>query len=232
MMLPVPFLWLMPSAADDCVVLLHGLGRTGRSMRPIENFLKEHGYPTSTISYPSTKYSIEELCARFVYPRLQAIAAKHDSLNFVTHSMGGIMVRYILTKYELPCRSVVMLCPPNGGSTLTDSLKSTLGWLYRMVNGPAGQELGNDSMSIIPKLRRLRGRVGVIAGDKSWEPYFSWIFPGSNDGKVAVRETRLDEMRDFIVLHHTHTFMMNNRDTQEQILHFIRYGMFHRPDPE
>ena len=219
---------ILHANAEECVILLHGLGTSSRSMRPIERFLKKHGYTVYNISYPSTRYSVEELCSRVVVPEIQKIMTKHDTLHFVTHSMGGIVVRYILTEHDLPCKSIVMLCPPNRGSELSDTLKSTIGWLYRMVMGPAGQQLGTDSASIIPKLQRLHCKVGVIAGDKSWEPYFSWIFPEKNDGKVTVSETRLQEMSDFVVLHHTHTFMMNNRDTQEHILHFIRYGRFHR----
>jgi triacylglycerol lipase len=215
-------------SGDECVVLLHGLGRTSASMQPIEQRLKKEGYAVFNISYPSTKYSIEELCSLFVRPEIDRCINGHDSVSFVTHSMGAIVARYILTKKMYPCKSIVMLCPPNGGSHLSGALRRNIGWLYRLIDGPAGQQLGTDSLSILPKLAELRGKTGIIAGDRSWEPIFSRIIPGDDDGKVAVDETKLPEMTDFIILNHTHTFMMNNRDTQDQVLSFLRKGVFFR----
>lgn len=215
--------------ADKCVILLHGLGRTSASMKPIEHRLKEEGYTVYSIEYPSTRYSIAELCTLYVEKELRTFLPACDTVCFVSHSMGGIIVRYLLTKKMFPCFRTVMLCPPNQGSSLTDSLKKYIGWLYRKINGPAGTQLGNDSLSIIPELPTFDGcALGIIAGDKSWEPYFSRLIPGRDDGKVSIEETKLAGMDDFIILNHTHTFMMNNRDTQDQIVHFLKYGRFKR----
>jgi len=213
--------------ANECVVLLHGLGRTPASMKPIGRRLKKEGYAVHSIGYPSTRYSIADLCTLFVEKELDALSPSCDTIHFVTHSMGGIIVRYLLMRGTVSCGRVVMLCPPNQGSTLTDSLKKYVGRLYEKADGPAGEQLGNDSLSIIPKLAPLDGcAVGVIAGDKSWEPLFSRLIPGKDDGKVSVEETKLAGMNDFIVLNHTHTFIMNNRDTQDQIVHFLKNGKF------
>ena len=119
-----------------------------------------------------------------------------------------------------------MLCPPNQGSMCTDTLKTEIAWLYRFINGPAGFQLGTERSSIINRLFKINGNIGVIAGDKSWEPFFSQIISGIDDGKVSIEETKLDEMTDFILLNHTHTFMMNNKDTQDQICHFLKFLKF------
>ena len=210
------------------VILLHGLGRTDKSMKPIEKKLKKAGYTVWNISYPSTKYSIEEICSLFVGKEIEKISKGTDSLSFVTHSMGGIILRYYLNTHNVNYNSIVMLCPPNQGSSLTDKLKREINWIYKSVNGPAGMQLGTDSSSIIHTLHEIRGNVGIIAGDKSMEPYFSWLISGSDDGKVLIEETKLNEMSDFIILHHTHTFMMNNKDTQEQIVYFLKNHKFKR----
>ena len=220
-------LFAFAAYGSECVILLHGLGRTTLSMRPVEKRLEREGYTVHSIGYPSTSHTIEELCTSFVEKELDSLRLSCDTMHFVTHSMGGIIVRYLVSRGVVNCSRVVMLCPPNQGSTLTDSLKKYVNWLFARTNGPAGQQLGNDSAGIIGQLLPLGGcSVGIIAGDKTWEPYFSRLIPGTDDGKVAVEETKLPEMDDFIILNHTHTFMMNNRDTQDQIVHFLQQGSF------
>lgn len=224
-------IWMLLLSVDifgsECVILLHGLGRTSFSMKPIETRLKKEGYTVHSIGYPSTKYSVEELCTLFVEKELSTIVPSCETVHFVTHSMGGILVRYMATRGVLSCGSVVMLCPPNQGSTLTDSLKKYIGWLFLKTNGPAGGQLGNDSASILRKLAPMQQcPVGIIAGDRTFEPYFSRLIPGVDDGKVSIEETELPEMDDFIILHHSHTFMMANDDTRDQIVHFLKHKKF------
>jgi triacylglycerol lipase len=224
-------LYLILAAAGvdggECVVLLHGLGRTPSSMRPVEKRLEKEGYTVHSIGYPSARHTIEDLCTLFVEKELDSLRSSCDTMNFVTHSMGGIILRYLVSRGVVNGGRVVMLCPPNQGSTLADSLKKYANWLFERTNGPAGQQLGNDSTGIIRQLLPLDGcSVGIIAGDKTWEPFFSRLIPGIDDGKVAVEETKLPGMDDFIILNHTHTFMMNNRDTRDQIVHFLKHGSF------
>lgn len=227
--LVVIWLLLLPVAicGSECVILLHGLGRTPFSMKPIETRLEKEGYTVHSIGYPSTRYSVEELCTLFVEKELKAIVSSGETVSFVTHSMGGILVRYMATRGVLSCGSVVMLCPPNQGSTLTDSLKKYIGWLFSKTNGPAGGQLGNDRASIIGKLAPMEQcPLGIIAGDRTFEPYFSRLIPGVDDGKVSIEETKLPEMDDFIFLHHSHTFMMVNDDVLDQIVYFLKHKKF------
>ena len=83
----------MPLVANDTVVLLHGLTRSSKSMGKIETDLNEEGYKVLNIPYPSTKFSIATL-SKMVSEKVVAETSNSEQVHFVTHSMGGIIVRH------------------------------------------------------------------------------------------------------------------------------------------
>ncbi|MFP4309044.1 MAG: esterase/lipase family protein [Desulfococcaceae bacterium] len=208
------------------VVLLHGLGRTWLSMTPVHAYLCHHGFRVANLGYPSRKFSVESLVARRIGPRLEELLSDRP-LHFVTHSMGGILLRRFLQDRDLPPGSrVVMLAPPNRGSELVDRLQRLA--LFRWWNGPAGLQLGAGPDSLPNRLGPIRAEVGVISGNRCLNPIFGRIIPGPSDGKVSVERARLPEMTDFLVLPVSHTFAMFRRPVLAQVLHFLRHGRFDR----
>ncbi|MCP4547182.1 MAG: alpha/beta hydrolase [bacterium] len=205
----------------DLVVLLHGLGRTRNSMRLPARSLEKAGYDVLNIGYPSRSESITELAA-YLHDRLNVEAVREaPRVHFVTHSLGGILLRvYLLDQRPENLGRVVMLCPPNRGSEIADLLGPLI--------GPAGRELGKGEGSVPLTLSPVDFELGVIAGDRSINPIFSRFIPGRDDGKVSLESARVEGMNDFIVLHHSHTFIMNARDTRRQIIRFLEYGDFTR----
>ena len=217
----------------ECVILLHGMGRTSFSMRRLEKHLLKSNYTVVNFNYPSTSETIEHI-AKFHIPAA-ITQCQHPSLkkiHFVTHSLGGIVVRQYLQTHTLPEGSrVVMLSPPNQGSEVADWLKPVS--LYQWLTGPAGQQLTTDHDSLPNRLAPVHAEIGVIAGTKSIEPWFSWCMPGKNDGKVSVLRAKLKEMKDFLEVPHTHTFIMNASDVIEQVEHFLIHGTFsHFEEPK
>ena len=212
------------------VILLHGLGRTRWSFWRLERALRHEGYNVINLTYPSRTSPVEELARDWLAPLIAAQGAA-PRLHFVTHSMGGIVLRCYLRDHAVPnLGRVVMLAPPNAGSELADRLKPT--WLYRTVNGPAGQQLGTAGLpGTLGPWPAGAGELGIIAGDRSLNPLFSSWLPGPNDGKVTVARARLEGMTDFITVHSSHTWLAWRSEVISQILAFLHSGRFRRPAP-
>lgn len=213
-----------PALAEDTVVVLHGLARSAGSMSKMEEALQAAGFRTCNIDYPSTRYPIEELAARFVVPAVDRCAPQ-GTVHFVTHSMGGIIVRQIASaEPEVAIGRVVMLGPPNKGSEIVDAMEhfSPFYWL----NGPAGLQLGTGAESVPNRLGPAVFEVGVIAGDAPFMEPFKGFIPGPSDGKVSLERARLDGMTDFLVLPVTHSLMMRDQAVIDHTIRFLMAGHF------
>lgn len=214
----------------ETVVLLHGLGRTWRSMEPLAERLTGAGYRVVNFDYPSRQEPMEEL-ARRLGTEVAACCAEASALHFVTHSLGGILVRLFLEGTR-PANlgRVVMLSPPNQGSEVVDALGDSA--LFEAVMGPAGQVLGTGPESLPRRLGAVDFELGVITGNATLDPWFSWLLPGEDDGKVSVESARVEGMRDFLVLPVSHPFIMADEEVARQVLHFLARGRFdHRGGP-
>lgn len=215
------------ATANECVLLIHGLGRSSLSMVAMATILQAEGYATHRIDYPSRTEDFPTL-ASDLSEEISELCAGYDRVHFVTHSMGGILLRYIAAKYPKTLQKnighTVMLGPPNKGSEIVDAFGDQI-W-FKMTNGEAGVSLSTAPDSIPNSLGAFPHSLGVIAGDRSIEPYWAGLFEGENDGKVSVESTRLEGMNDHIVISVTHTFMMQSPKVMEQVLHFLKNGKF------
>ncbi len=215
------------AAAADCVVLLHGLARTSMSMNPMQRALDDEGFETVNIAYPSRDYTVEELADIAIPKGLSACRAKDDigRIHFVAHSLGGILLRQYLSDKEIAeLGRVVMLGPPNQGSTAVDELQGFPG--FDWLNGPAGLQLGKGEGSVPLKLGPAAFELGVIAGNRTIDPITSSVLENPDDGRVSVEDTKLEGMADFVVVEHSHAFMMRMRRPIELTIRFLQNGSF------
>ncbi len=220
----------LPAAAiaanDECVVIIHGLARTAGAMKPLVKPLQQAGYEVVNVDYPSRDHDIETLAPMAV--RQMGIDQCSDdaaAIHFVTHSLGGILVRYYAEKNDIEkLGRVVMIAPPNQGSEVVDHLRSVPG--FAALNGPAGLQLGTDDESIPMQLGAVDYPVGIIAGTDTINPILSQYLPNPDDGKVSLESTKVEGMTDFIVFAHTHTFIMRSKKVIAQVIHFLQQERF------
>jgi triacylglycerol lipase len=215
------------TSAEECVVLLHGLARSSTSLNTMEQALQDEGYRTANIDYPSRDFEIAELAVIAVEEGLAACRAEDDieKIHFVTHSLGGILIRqYLATGSIDELGRVVMLGPPNQGSAAADDLEGVPG--FDWINGPAGGQLGKGENSVPLALGPADFELGIIAGNRTIDPITSAVLDDPDDGRVSVADTRLEGMDDFIVVEHSHAFMMRMQRPIELTILFLKTGRF------
>lgn len=209
------------------VVLLHGLGRTHRSMYAMERSLAEAGYRVVNLGYPSRDYTVDVLADMLVAALEACCDTDPAPIHFVTHSLGGILVRaYQASHGPERIGRVVMLSPPNSGSEVVDRIPDRIVELFL---GPAALQLGTDSVGVLTRLPPVEFELGIITGDATVNPLFSWWLPGEDDGKVTVESARLEGAEDFLVVPYSHTWIMQREQVIEQVLAFLETGSFVEP---
>lgn len=210
--------------SGERVVLLHGLGRSDLAMSLLARSFEQAGMRTYAVDYDSTSKTLDEI-VDFVDGEIDRCCAADTKLHFVTHSLGGIVLRAWVAR-EQPERlgRVVMLSPPNHGSALVDQLGE-----FSELLGPTGKELGTGPGSVPSQLNELGPvdfELGIIAGSRTLNLLGSWILEGPDDGTVSVESAKLMGMRDFLVVPSSHSFMMFDAEVARQAIYFVRNGQF------
>lgn len=216
--------------SSECVVLLHGLNRSWRAMDKMAEALQAEGFTTVNVDYPSQQGTVETLAPNAVNSGLdQCRIVGADKIHFVTHSMGGILLRYAHGIEPIPeLGRVVMLGPPNQGSEVIDITRD---WaITGLFSGEAGLQLGTHDDDIPAQLEPIDFELGIIAGTGTINPFMSAVLPEADDGKVTVERTKVDGMLDFLVVSNSHFSIMRSDSVIENATAFLQTGQFLDPE--
>ena len=217
-------------SSTECVILLHGLNRSWRAMNKMAGALQDAGYSTVNVDYPSQQGTVEGLAPMVINSGLdQCRLSGADKIHFVTHSLGGILLRYAHGSDPIPeLGRVVMLGPPNQGSEVIDLTRN---WtITKMFSGDAGLQLGTGPEDIPAQLDPVNFELGVVAGTGTISPLMSAVLPQQDDGKVTVARTRAIGMTDFLIVPVSHFAIMRNQRVIDNTTVFLQSGEFLHPD--
>ncbi|WP_108166007.1 peptidoglycan DD-metalloendopeptidase family protein [Saccharospirillum sp. MSK14-1] len=210
---------------EEVVLLLHGLGRGEGSMNALAGDLRDAGFATCNQAYPSRQQSLPQLSGYAANALDGLEQAGYQRVHLVTHSMGGILARYLLQYRALPGDGrLVMLSPPNHGSEIVDAFGDQR-W-FQWLMGPAAGALATDKTALVNRLAPIETRTGIITGTRSSDPWFNFLFDGEHDGKVSVDSARLNEADGFRLVDAGHTFIMRDREVRALVIEFLQQGVF------
>jgi esterase/lipase len=209
---------------DKCVILVHGFGRTSKSMKKLETGFVEKGFDVFNWSYSTKQTTIIDIAYK-LFPLYKIQKKRYDKVYFVTHSLGGIIVRCMLKVFDIyALDGIVMIAPPNGGSSYVKCLiKSDI---INYLMSPILKELSDkDHINQICKDPKVN--LMVIAGTKnltinnpnSWISQFMISTP--NDGTITVRETILARMDKFSTVVSNHTIIMKDPIVINRSIEFL-----------
>jgi hypothetical protein len=213
-----------PTAArpNEMVFLLHGIGKGKYDMAALARRLRREGYAVVNWGYPSTELSLADLADKLAE---QVERFPNYKIHFVTHSMGGIVVRTYFSRHTLqnPGR-LVMIAPPSQGAELAQFFGN---WpIYQYLMGPAGQELrpGDAGKCIAAGIPPVE--FGIIAGGTGTRIGINPLLPGDNDGTVTLESTKLEGAQDFAVVPYPHPVIQMMPKTIDLTIRFLNDGRF------
>jgi triacylglycerol esterase/lipase EstA (alpha/beta hydrolase family) len=188
--------------------------------------LKASGYKTIALNYPSTRFSIEEH-VKTIKKTIESLEG-YDTLSFVTHSLGGIILRFLLEDKEKWLKNkmldkIVMLAPPNKGSIVAGKLQNYK--IAKKILGPCLKELTPEKASDFPKIDDNL-EIGIISGANDNPKGFNPFLKADNDGILKVSETRIDKIKETITINSTHSFIMSSKQAIASTVRFIKSGKF------
>lgn len=215
----------MTTFANHKVYVIHGFGGFALQMEKINQGLIKEGFLTENYSYPSFSEDLDSIG----FDLFRKVKQENfDSVSFVTHSMGALVVRsmyqYLDSTVQFPTIfRIVMLAPPNKGTEVANIYSSPV---TKFFLGPNVEYMKTDSDSYANKLPIPNCEIGIIAGIKGKKPWYNPLLKEDNDGNVSLSLTKLGNEKDSAIIHSSHGIMTQQKKVIKLIVSFLRNGFF------
>jgi len=209
----------------DLVLLVHGIARSRKTFSKMREALARAGFDATAISYASTRRTLEAHAAGLeaLLDRLEG----SETISFVAHSMGGLVLRHLMArdgawKRRVRPRRIVLIAPPNQGSAIARRLAPFPP--YAALFGEAGRQLTPEAVAA--SVPPLGVPFAIIAGGRGNGTGFNPFLGGDNDGTVAVSETALDGAEQFLLVPAIHALICSYPETIRATVNYLRTGRF------
>jgi hypothetical protein len=208
------------------IYLIHGFGGFQFTMNKIEKSIKNERYQTVNYGYKS--FNDLDTIGKQLY--LQIKNSNVDTISFVTHSMGALLVRSMLQysandKYFPKIFRIIMIAPPNRGTEIADFYSS-----FGIVNYFFGQNvkyMKTDSDSYANRLPKpYDSEIGIIAGIRGKKHGYNLFLNGDNDGGIKPEKTKIGIEKDYITVIGQHNFLLMKKYVSKLVIEFLKYGSF------
>ena len=204
----------------ETIVMIHGLFVGAFILRYQAQYFRNAGFRIFLYDYPTMQYEIPHHAARLTEFLDSPLFNSERTIHFITHSMGGLLLRGALGKLKAERLAavgrIVMIAPPNRGSDVAALAVRLMPGTEKIVAPIRGLSSEEDSFANRCPLPDIPSDIGIIAA--------------ASDYQVRTEYTHLPEEKDHIVLKGTHSGVLFRRETALQSEYFIRHGRFRKPE--
>lgn len=207
------------SSDADTVVLVHGIWMTGLELLLLERKLRRCGFHTLRFHYRSLRRTVRHNAAELAC-RVRTLSA--GRVHLVGHSLGGLVILQALQdESRLVTGRVVLLGSPVNGSAVAQHITR-----YRALRWLMGRATEKGLLGDGPRWRGWQS-LGMIAGCRSFGiGRLLGGLSGVNDGVVNLEETRIEGVRDSLVVDTTHFGLLISRQVAAQVCAYLKHGRF------
>lgn len=228
----------LPALPKHLVIVMHGLGADSRFMQGLADYVTDNGnLATANVTYPSTMEDIDSYAASLdsLIRHLDGV----ESIDFVAHSMGNIVIRRYLNNLQrldpamrppVKFRRMVMISPPNHGAELADRFADNK--LIQVVAGKPLEQLAPSKgwPELEKQLATPNFEFGIIVGGRGDSEGYLDAIPGDDDMLLSIDTSKLAGASDYIQTKGVHQLMPKYKEVREATLRFLTKGYFLSPE--
>jgi triacylglycerol lipase len=220
------FSFLAKTEASYKVYLVHGYGGLGLELGKIQLSLKKNGFTSEIYKYPSLREDVDTV-ANELFTKIRNEG--FDTVSFVTHSMGALVVRalyeHLQPNVQFPViHRIVTIAPPNKGSPIADFLNKYN--FLKCLTGPNMVNLTTNPITGADKYPLPTCEVGIIIGITDDTRWGIVLLNGVNDGIVLAKSTMLGIEKERVYVSASHVGLLFKKKVKRHVIGFLKNSTF------